>query len=66
MNSMRLFKRGGGYAVALLVISETACHLVGQEKMSLSHFSSNESVLVSSALIFAILNFEFTEDQLLL
>ena len=49
MNSLRLFKRGGGYAVALLVISETACHLVGQEKMSLSHFSSNESVLVSSA-----------------
>ena len=49
MNSMRLFKRGGGYAVALLVVSETACLLVGQEKMSLSHFSSNESVLVSSA-----------------
>ena len=48
MNSLRLFKWGEGYAVALLVISETACHLVGQEKMS-SHFSSNESVLVSSA-----------------
>ena len=49
MNSLRLFKWGGGYAVALLVISETACYLVGQEKMLLLHFSSNESVLVSSA-----------------
>ena len=30
---------GGGYAVTLLVISETACCLVGQERMSLSQLS---------------------------
>ena len=33
------FQGGWGYAVALLVISETACRQVGLEKMSLSHFS---------------------------
>ena len=38
----RPLQRGGGggglvYAVALWVISETACRLVGYEKMSLSH-----------------------------
>ena len=32
------FRGGGVLAVALSVISETACHQVGKEQMSLSHF----------------------------
>ena len=44
----RPLQRGGGgelvYAVALWVISETACRLVGYEKMSLSHCTQDEHV----------------------
>ena len=32
------FRGGGILAVALSVISETACHQVGKEQMPLSHF----------------------------
>ena len=50
-----------GYAATRPIISETTCRLVGQGKMTLSHFSRGVNVAVRSAQSFVMLNLEFTK-----